>query len=166
MPARPPSSAALQKSYVTYTTPICDAAADDDGELRTVTTLESRALLLASGATGLRTWEAALHLGAYLASDRGNVCVDGKNVFELGAGTGFLSLFCAKHTGARYVLATDGDGGIVDGISANIYLNELEGSNRIESTVLKWGHALIDELLSGQDGERLYDVILGADVVS
>ncbi len=161
-PAIPPSTVALQKSYVTYTAPIYNRSIH---EASVVTTLESRALLSSSGSTGLRTWDAALHLGAYLASHTGKACVHGKNILELGAGTGFLSIFCAKHAGAIHVLATDGDGDAVDDIGANIYLNGLEDSGRIETIVLKWGHALIDELLSGQDEGRMYDVVLGADVV-
>lgn len=162
-PAMPASTAALQKSYVTYTAPI---SAGDSQNSSTVTTLESRALLSDSGNTGLRTWEAALHLGAYLASPTGRSFLHEKSVLELGAGTGFLSIFCAKYAGAFHVLATDGDGGAVDDMGANIYLNGLENSGRMESTVLKWGHALIDELLSHPEEERIYDVVLGADVVS
>ena len=162
-PIVPASTAALQKSYVTYTVPINNP---ETQEVSTVTTLESRALLSHSGNTGLRTWEAALHLGAYLATASGRALVHGKNVLELGAGTGFLSIFCAKHAGASHTLATDGDGGTVDDIGANIYVNGLERSRRIRATVFKWGHALIDELLSPPAEARVYDVALGADVVS
>lgn len=162
-PAVPAFTAALQKSYVTYTAPIYAGAAHNSS---TVTTLESRALLSSSGVTGLRTWEGALHLGAYIASPTGRALLHGSTVLELGAGTGFLSIFCAKHAGARYVLATDGDGGVVDDIEANIYLNGLEKSGRVESTVLKWGHSLVHELLSHPEEERIYDIVLGADVVS
>ncbi|KAI9873659.1 MAG: hypothetical protein M1830_010742 [Pleopsidium flavum] len=161
-PTLPPSTAALQKSYVTYTTPMYGPSSDEPSA---VTTLESPSLLSSSGATGLRTWPAALSLGTYLASHTGKACVDGKNILELGAGTGFLSIFCAKHAGALHVLATDGDGGAVDDIGANIYLNGLEGSGKMETAVLKWGHALIEELLSGQNEGRTYDVVLGADVI-
>lgn len=160
-PPVPAATAALQKSYITYTAPIYG----HDLNALTVTTLESCALISYSGTSGLRTWEAALYLGVYLACPDGKVFVDGKNVIELGTGTGFLSIFCAKHAGATHVLATDGDGGVVDDIGANIYLNGLEGSSRIETTVLKWGHALIDELLSGSERARMYDIVLGADVV-
>jgi predicted nicotinamide N-methyase len=163
-PAVPAVTAALQKSYVTYTAPIYAEAGHNYSS--TVTTLESRALLSSSGVTGLRTWEGALHLGAYIASPSGKALLHGKTVLELGAGTGFLSIFCAKHVGAHYVLATDGDGGVVDDIEANIYLNGLEKSGRMESTVLKWGHSIVDELISHPEEERIYDLVLGADVVS
>ena len=162
-PAVPASTAVLQKSYVTYTAPIFTGEAHHSW---TVTTLEFRAVLSNSGNTGLRTWEGALQLGTYLASPSGRALILGKNVLELGAGTGFLSIFCAKHAGTLHVLATDGDGGVVDDMGANIYLNGLENSDRMESTSLKWGHALIDEMLTHPEEERVYDVVLGADVVS
>ncbi len=107
-----------------------------------------------------------MYFGAYLASDAGRAVVNGKNVLEIGAGTGFLSIFCAKHAGAAHVLATDGDGSTVDDIGANIYLNGLEGSGRIETTVLRWGHALVEDLLSPTEEKRVYDTVIGTDVVS
>lgn len=144
---------AQQKSYVTYTAPSQALNAPQ------VTLLEARALLASSGTTGLRTWEAALYLGTYLFSS-GNL-VAGKNIIELGAGTGFLSVFCAKHLGAKHVLATDGDGSVIDDIATNIYLNRLDRGGLVETTVLKWGHALVDEVFDALE----FDLVLGADVV-
>ena len=149
---------AQQKSYVTYTAPAKTIKSSS------VTLLESRALIAASGTTGLRTWEAALCLGSFLFSEKGRHFVDDKNVLELGAGTGFVSLLCVKHLKARYVLVTDGSGEVVDDLNSNVYLNGLEGSGSIDTAVLKWGHTLIDGILDS-GGERRYGMILGADVV-
>ena len=149
----------MQKSYVTYTDPFTSSAS------QTVTTLESRAILASSGTTGLRTWEAALHLATYLCSDEGRILIRGKSIIELGAGTGFLSILCVKHLGANYVLATDGSSDVVDTLGSNIYLNGLEGSKVIDGAVLIWGHALIDGVLNIKEEYEKYDVILGADVV-
>ena len=159
-PSVPESTVALQKSYVTYTVPSASSNAP------TVTTLESRALLASSGTTGLRTWEAALHLAAYLCSDQGRALIEAKSILELGAGTGFLSLLCAKHLKAKHVLATDGSGDVIDALESNTYLNGLEAIAVLHGTVLKWGHALIDGALDYGDGHTTYDLILGADVVS
>lgn len=148
-----------QKSYVTYTAPSQAMNAPQ------VTLLEARSLLASSGTTGLRTWEAALHLGTYLFTSEGENVVAGKNIIELGAGTGFLSLLCAKHLGAKHVLATDGDGGVIDDIAMNLYLNGLDRSGLVETTVLKWGHALVDEVFEDKEGALEYDLVLGADVV-
>jgi predicted nicotinamide N-methyase len=181
-PQLPDSDAAQQKNYVTYTSP---TSLEDPGggngssssstgnghpspasDLGTVTLLENRALLASSGTTGLRTWEAALHLATFLVSEEGETWVKGRNVLELGAGTGFISILCAKALSASFVLATDGSGDVVDALGENVFLNGLEGSKTIDTAVLKWGHALIEGVLNGHDEHRKFDLILGADVVS
>ena len=155
----PAAMAALQKSYVTYTVSTTASNAP------TITTLEARTLLASSGTTGLRTWEAALYLGTYLSTADGAALLKDKKVIELGAGTGFLSILCAKHLGASYVLTTDGSGEVVDDIVTNLYLNGLDRSGVIDPIVLKWGHALIDGLSKGNFGNGSFDVALGADIV-
>ncbi|KAL1628194.1 hypothetical protein SLS54_001764 [Diplodia seriata] len=119
---------AQKKSYVTYSF----------GNDRAVTLLESRAVISSSGTTGLRTWEAALHLGAYLASEGGRQWVRGKRVLELGAGTGLLSILCTKHLQATKATATDGDEGVVDSIKTNLFLNGLDAPGGMDSIVLRW----------------------------
>lgn len=154
------SAAAQQKSYVTYTAPVPGADAAQ------ITLLEAPSLLASSGTTGFRTWEAALFLGAYLSSPAGNRFVNGKNVLELGAGTGFLSIFCAKDLGAQRVLATDGSQEVIGDLKSNIHLNELDGSELIQTAILQWGHALIGGVADCREDKRPYDLVLGADVVS
>lgn len=150
---------AQQKSYVTYTAPSQALNAPQ------IILLEARSLLGSSGTTGLRTWEAALHLGTYLFSSESEGLVAGKNIIELGAGTGFLSILCAKHLGAKHVLATDGDGGVVDDLTRNIYLNGLDRSGLINTALLRWGHVLVDEDFETREGALECDLVLGADVV-
>lgn len=158
-PLPSPSTAAQQKSYVTYTAPTLGQSEAQ------VTLLEAPSLLASSGTTGFRTWEAALFLGAYLSSPEGNHFVTGRNVLELGAGTGFLSIFCAKHLGAQRVLATDGSHEVISDIKSNIHLNELEDGELIQPAILQWGHALIGGVADCREDKRSYDLILGADVV-
>ncbi|KAK8235395.1 putative methyltransferase-domain-containing protein [Phyllosticta capitalensis] len=152
------AASAQAKSYVTY----------DFGHERTVTLLESRSIISSSGTTGLRTWEAALHLGAYLATDAGSQWVRGKKILELGAGTGLLSILCAKHVDASKATITDGDEGVVDSIKTNVFLNGLDTAADTESIVLRWGRscALRDSLFyeEGQQNQNDVDVVLGADV--
>lgn len=150
---------AQQKSYVTYTAPIHGSDAPS------VTTLETRSTLASSGNTGIRTWEAALRLGTYLFSDAGRQHVAGMNIIELGAGTGFLSILCVKHLNARFVMATDGSGEVVDELQSSFFLNGFEGAQTIQARVLKWGHALIDGIQGRQEEPRSYQLVLGADVV-
>ena len=154
------SAAAQQKSYVTYTAPVPGPHA------ARVTLLEAPLLLASSGTTGFRTWEAALFLGAYLSSPDGNHLVTGKRVLELGAGTGFLSIFVAKHLGAHHVLATDGSQEVINDLKSNILLNELEGGELVHTAVLQWGHTLIGRVVDPREEKSSCDLVLGADVVS
>lgn len=151
-------ASAQTKSYVTYSF----------GNDRAVTLLESRSVISSSGTTGLRTWEAALHLGAYLASEAGHKWVQGKRVLELGAGTGLLSILCTKHLQAVKATATDGDEGVVDSIKTNLFLNGLDARVDTESIVLRWGWSwtLQDSLYYEEGSKDQYDVVVGADVVS
>ena len=105
-------------------------------------------------------------------SESGNEIILGKNVLELGAGTGLLSILCAKYLEAGRVIATDGDEVVVDAIKTNIFINELdipEGSSTrgsIESATLKWGRPLRATAFEEDYGVGALDVVLGADVVS
>lgn len=134
-----------------------DDHGDDDREdisSRSVLTLENRSLIFASGTTGFRTWEAALHLATYLTSDaatsdsgsnigsgRGNSKVAGKSIIELGCGTGFLSMYCAKCLGARYVAATDMQESLIDGLRRCSALNDIAES-KMTAAVWTWGEEL------------------------
>jgi protein-lysine N-methyltransferase EEF2KMT len=156
---------ALRRSYVTYTAPISLSAVPES-----ITILESPSLLAATGTTGLRTWEAAKYLTAFLYSSEGRRYVSGHSVIELGAGTGLVSMFCAKYLGAPFVLATDGTGEVVDALAENLYLNELDGriggfNPKIQAIVLRWGHAITRELIQDEDETKNYELIVGADIV-
>jgi predicted nicotinamide N-methyase len=168
------ADSAQQKAYVTYAFPYQTAqtAHDDVSDDRTVTLLEARSVIASSGTTGLRTWEAALLLGSYLASSRGRSLIEGKRVFELGAGTGMLSILCAKHLGTAGIVATDGDEAVVDTIKTNFFLNGLDaddpnGSSRcvVRTAALKWGRPLDATTFQEDYGMESPDILLGADVV-
>ena len=144
---------------MTYTAPlpIFDAPS--------VTLFEARSLIACSGTTGLRTWEAALNLGHFLFSTEGRSYISGKRILELGAGTGFLAISCAKNLGADLVLATDGSREIISGLQSNICLNGLGSSGKIRTSVLKWGQSLSSIVLDSYGTRLSYDLIIGADVV-
>lgn len=160
---------AQQKAYVAYTFPLCssDDGISGDGS---VTLLESRSVISSSGTTGLRTWEAALLLGSFLASESGGELVHRRKVFELGAGTGILSILCAKHLGVSGVVATDGDEAVVDAIKTNVFLNQLDTNQSsqpvIRTAVLRWGWPVNASTFAEDYGMEVPDVLLGADVVS
>ncbi|KAJ6784621.1 hypothetical protein PWT90_10889 [Aphanocladium album] len=161
---------AQQKCYVTYTLSLLSPAPAAGASPRVVTLLENRALISAGGTTGLRTWEAALHLGQYLCERP--AIVRGRRVLELGAGTGYLSILCARHLGAAHVLASDGSDDVLNNLPDNLYLNGLQeeqGQSSSCSAVIapmdvKWGHALIGTEEERWNGGRAVDVVLGADV--
>lgn len=153
------ASAAQQRSYVTYTLSSLPLIED---ETPSITLSESRSLLAAAGTTGLRTWEAALFLGDYLCSNKG--IVRGKSIIELGAGTGYISILCAKQLGASHVLATDGSDDVVNGLSTNFSLNDLHDTSVVEGKELRWGDALVGSGHPAWIDEQKVDLVLGADV--
>ena len=155
---------AQQKAWVTYT-PVTQYAPTGDNE-PCLRLHENRSVISGAGTTGLRTWEAALHLGSYLlSSPEASLLVQGKNVLELGAGTGFLSILCAKTLQANHVIATDGDEGVVDALKANVSFNNIV-ENVPRCSVLRWGHTLRSNFVEEESKIYPLDTVIGADVVS
>ncbi|GAB1315293.1 hypothetical protein MFIFM68171_05503 [Madurella fahalii] len=154
------TTAAQQRCYVTYRLSLLptEPAVPDPH----ITLLESRSLISASGTTGLRTWEAALHLGQYLCVNPS--FVTGKRVLELGAGTGYLAVLCAKYLDASHVIASDGSNEVVSKLPDSFLLNGLQGTEKISVTELKWGHIVADSEGQAWGGRLELDTIIGADI--
>ena len=55
-------------------------------------------------------------------------------MLELGAGSGLLSLFCSRVLGARHVITTDGDAGVLTGLEANVEFNRRISSSQATSS--------------------------------
>lgn len=155
---------AQQQCYVSYHQSSLGSTAENEDAVSTrqIIMLENRAIISAGGTTGLRTWEAALHLGQFLCENKS--LVQGKRVLELGAGTGYLSILCCKYLGAEHVLASDGSDDVINNLPDNFFLNDLQGSDRLCAMDLKWGHALVGTEEAAWNGGRAVDVILGADI--
>lgn len=155
------TDAAQEKSFVTYTLSRLGN--------NTITIRESRNLLGGTGTTGFRTWEACLQFGDFLTSEHcpQDLAIAGKTILELGAGTGFLSILCAKYLGAYHVTATDGFDDVVDDIPYNFKLNNLEVGPAYRARKLKWGEK---RLTASWRFDQTFlegikpDIILGADV--
>ncbi|KAK4121181.1 hypothetical protein N657DRAFT_682842 [Parathielavia appendiculata] len=154
------TDAAQQRDYVTYHLSLLHGQSTAV-ETPRIHLLESRSLISAAGTTGLRTWEAALHLGQYLCIDPS--LVKNKRVLELGVGTGYLSVLCAKYLGSGHVIASDGSVEVVNHLSDSFFLNGLQGSPKVSAMQLNWGHALVGTPLGEMEGGGL-DTILGADI--
>ncbi|KAH8692401.1 putative methyltransferase-domain-containing protein [Talaromyces proteolyticus] len=148
-------------SFVKYTLP----SSTRSQTTKSIATSESRGLIYGFGSTGFRTWEAALHLGTYLScTEDGRALIQGKRVLELGAGTGFVSLLCKRHLGAKSVLMTDGNAKLVDLFNSTcLKENKLADDQDIQGEVWEWGTALAQEDGSDASVER-FDVALGADL--
>jgi predicted nicotinamide N-methyase len=186
-PLPPEASSVQQKCYVTYYHPSAPSDADaqplEKAGYNHITLLESRSLISAGGTTGLRTWEAALHLGRFLCAHPD--IVRGRHILELGAGTGYLSILCARHLEAAHVIASDGSDDVLYNLPDNLFLNELEHTSSATITSqeqvsvphesqatygtvtlmdIKWGYALLGTEEEKWNGGRPVDVVLGADV--
>ncbi|KAI7917712.1 hypothetical protein M9X92_007276 [Pyricularia oryzae] len=166
------ATAAQQKSYVTYHLSLLDQPSSSSSS-KSITLLENRHLIAASGTTGLRTWEAALHLGQYLCLHADSL-VSGRRVLELGAGTGYLSMLCAAHLGAAHVVASDGSDDVVANLPEGAFLNGLQHEGQaaaaaaeraaVQPMDLKWGHALVGTEDARWNGGEPVHLVLGADV--
>lgn len=154
------AASAQQKSFVTY---ILSSLGSRDCDPPSISLLESRSLVAAAGTTGLRTWEAALHLGEYLCA-HASTLVQERCILELGAGTGYISIMCAKHLRASHVIATDGSDDVVSGLADNFHLNGLQDTSIIQGRELKWGETLIGRELPEWYRDQKVDLVLGADV--
>ncbi|KFY23935.1 hypothetical protein V491_02346, partial [Pseudogymnoascus sp. VKM F-3775] len=87
------------------------------------------------------------------------------SVLELGSGTGYLSICCAKYLGVTHVTATDGFDTVMTDLGTNLFLNSLQDSPLVSTRELKWGHALLgNEDATFLELQETPDVILGADV--
>ena len=161
-PRPPPLEEAQQLSYIKYTPP----GSLQHENSQCIITSENRGLILSSGTTGFRTWEAALHLATYLSTPDGRTLVQNKNVVELGAGTGFISMYCVKYLGAASVTATDREPALIANIRDCLPRNNLR-PHSFRALIWEWGNPLASEgdAPSGQMRPQRYDVALGADLV-
>lgn len=165
VPVPPEAETVQQTDYVTYHLSLLPR--DREGTIASVyenciTLRESRWLLASAGATGYRTWEAALHLGQYLCTEPD--IIRGKRVLELGTGTGYVSVVCAKYLGAAKAIASDGADGVLSRLADTMFLNGLQGSSTFVPKELVWGRALVGTEEEKWNGGEEVDVVLGSDI--
>jgi predicted nicotinamide N-methyase len=153
-----------KKCHVTYHLSLLEskAQAKANSQGLSIALFENRNLIAAGGTTGHRTWEAALQLGQYLCQNPNIVA--GRRILELGAGTGYPSILCAKHLQAEHAIASDGSDDVINNLPDNLFLNNLQDSSKITPMDLKWGHALVGTEDEKWNGGRPVDIILGADI--
>lgn len=158
-------------SHILGATPLLPTAIDTleyvvDGEGTTIQIKETPKIISGLGTTGLRTWEAALYLLAYLNSTTGPN-LQNKNIVELGAGTGLVSLALAKtherHNFAHLVV-TDGDSALVDGLAATFAYNDVDANVSVATQQLLWGTTDAHDAPTFVQGVPLADIVVAADV--
>lgn len=88
----------------------------------------------------------------------------GKRILELGAGTGYLSILCAKYLGSAHVIASDGSDDVVNNLAEKFVLNDLDGYSCIAAKHVKWGRPLCELDEEPQGCRSPIDVVLGADI--
>ncbi|ETI19915.1 hypothetical protein G647_08930 [Cladophialophora carrionii CBS 160.54] len=165
IPLQDPSEEAQQLRVHSYYPPL----PFDQPGVQPVLIKEAHNLLSKGNNVGLRTWEGSLHLAWYLTAQRPEL-VKGKNVLELGAGTGLLSLLCAGQLHASSVLATDGLGHVCECLEANIELNvqnnTLQSGRPPQVLQLDWtDREAIDGLVQNvKSSGASYDLVIGSDI--
>ncbi|KAJ3271951.1 Protein fam86a [Terramyces sp. JEL0728] len=108
--------------------------------------LKENIAFVSQGTTGLCTWSASLFLTEYLLS----VESSGKNILELGSGTGLLGISLAKN---NKVLMTDVSPLVIDRLHENIALN----SSTAMADYLDWENPELQDFIP--------DITVCADVV-
>ncbi|MBE3047636.1 hypothetical protein IMZ48_35010 [Candidatus Bathyarchaeota archaeon] len=161
VPVPSEAETAQEMDYVTYHLSLLAGEDKTSTSDNSITLRESRWLLASAGATGFRTWEAGLHLGQYLCT--APEVVRGKRVLELGTGTGYVSVLCAKFLGATRAVASDGADGVLSGLANTEILNGLQDSPTFVPKELAWGDELVGAEEEKERGEGV-DVVLGSDV--
>lgn len=143
-------------------------AGDDVHDTVEVTLLEKPRVVSGSGFTGHRTWEAALVLAHELAESwmpQGRLA--GKRILELGSGTGLLALVCASlAAGVARIVATDGDAQAVKRLPLSIEHNTGLMVDNLAYGEYTWGEPFEDTVIGHELQQGVFDLIIGADVVS
>ncbi|GAA5931644.1 protein-lysine N-methyltransferase [Sporobolomyces koalae] len=131
--------------------------------------------MISGGTTGLRTWQACIALSNHFLADPSRI-VESRNIVELGAGVGLLSLVAAtlrQDQRDGKVISTDVDEKVLELLESNVRLNNLEDSVKtcnldweLASKVASDGAAGLLEWEREAFGDQgRADLIIGADIV-
>ncbi|EDO18805.1 hypothetical protein Kpol_1028p81 [Vanderwaltozyma polyspora DSM 70294] len=102
---------------------------------------ETPYVVSAAGTTGFRTWEAALFMTSFFVETGYLDTMSKKNILELGAGTGLVSIgLCKQYEDSiDKIYVTDGDSQLVEGqLLKNFNENELSHNDRVILQKLWW----------------------------
>lgn len=91
-----------------------------DGHIKMVILKENRNKI-SHGTTGLNVWESALAISEWAIENRSQI--DGKQILELGAGTGLSSLMIGKCCSPKTIHITDGNDRVIENLNENVTNN-------------------------------------------
>jgi len=112
--------------------------------------------------SGRRLWPGSSILGQYLVEMEAQF--EGKNVLELGAGTGVCGML-SRRLGAAFVAVTDGDSECISLINQNFQNNGFRDDQYIHSFFLKWGDTVSTAAFSEACPIESFDLIVAGDVL-
>lgn len=179
------SSVDLSKTLVSYVPPV-----SYNKDVIPIDILEAKKIIGSGPNTGLRTWEASLRLAHHLHSRP--ELIRGRRALELGAGTGFLSIFCSAFLQPKAVTTTDGHEDVLASLRDNVNRNrplygegdapivqklfwgDHEDISRVTADITSQEHgsenaALGEQKVNGSSTRTSpptasYDIIIGADI--
>lgn len=137
-------------------------------EQDTVVIEETPRVISALGTTGMRTWEAALYLSAYL--NLRNINLEQQRVCELGAGTGLVGLALAKYyhrciAPVRQIVFTDISIDLLEKIQKTLASNHISMTDpSIAIRQLAWGTTNVSDQNFEQHPPDV-DYLVAADVI-
>lgn len=115
---------------------------------------ETPSLICAQGTTGFRTWEAALYLCYHMITHLGTYNRN-ETLVELGCGTGIVSILYRLISSKSKITVTDGDSNLLEQVSKNFKLNNLDLGERSFLQRLRWNEDSVPENTQ---------LVLGADI--
>jgi len=106
--------------------------------------------------TGRKIWDAGHAFSRLLTNNSDSLC--GKQVLELGSGTGIVGLTAAAE--GAMVCLTDGAKSLLPMLKANVEENDLQHRARVRC--LQWGN---EEEIAAVASEGPFDMIIGSDLL-
>ncbi|XP_015926197.1 protein-lysine N-methyltransferase EEF2KMT [Parasteatoda tepidariorum] len=123
-----------------------------------VITLHENTCFVAKSTTGLQTWEASKYLAEWCINNP-SLFTD-KKILELGSGIGLLGITILKLCQPKQYIFTDKSWEVLNVLSSNIQINELDLKCDIQQIPLVWSTT------TENDAKKLSsDILLGADLV-
>lgn len=135
-----------------------------DDEDHSVVVKESQSII-SNGTTGLSTWTAAFRLVDWALENK--QLLIGKNLVELGSGTGFAGILISQLCEPSQMLLTDCHHKVINLLEENVNLNSAVGTEKsiVNVRELWWGDDDCLDKLKGALTKTLPDYVLASDII-